>query len=137
MIHRNLPYRFLRGQPLNTSVWSNTLTTNIHKLQLVQNFAARIILGLRKYDHISACLSPSYLSHKFSTRAIVHNRQTRYRDSLNIPSCRINSGQRAFWYRGVTIWNNLSKDLREIINAKVFKRRLIDELICNMNLIRC
>ena len=45
--------------------------------------------------------------------------------------------KRAFWYRGVTIWNNLSKDLREIINAKVFKRRLIDELICNMNLIRC
>ena len=34
-------------------VWSNTSVTNIHKLQLVQNFAARIILGLRKYDHIS------------------------------------------------------------------------------------
>ena len=45
-----------------SSVWSNTSTTNIHKLQLVQNFAARIILGLCKYDHISACLSPSYLS---------------------------------------------------------------------------
>ena len=38
------------------SVWSNTSATNIHKLQLVQNFAARIILGLRKYDHISAGL---------------------------------------------------------------------------------
>ena len=36
-----------------SSVWSNTSVTNIHKLQLVQNFAARIILGLRKYDHIS------------------------------------------------------------------------------------
>ena len=39
-----------------SSVWSNTSATNIHKLQLVQNFAARIILGLRKYDHISAGL---------------------------------------------------------------------------------
>ena len=85
-----------------SSVWSNTSATNIHKLQLVRNF--RIILGLRKYDHISAglksirwlnvkqrlmvndavmmhnclkCLSPSYLSDKFSTRAIVHDRQTR------------------------------------------------------------
>ena len=143
-----------------SSVWSNTSATNIHKLQLVQNFAARIILGLRKYDHISAglrslrwlnvkqrlmvndavmmhkCLkglSPSYLSDKFSTRATVHDRQTRYRDSLNIPSCRINAGQRAFCYRGVKIWNNLSKDLREIINVKVFKRRLINQLICNMN----
>jgi hypothetical protein len=25
----------------------------VKKLQLVQNFAARIVLGLRKYDHIS------------------------------------------------------------------------------------
>ena len=143
-----------------SSVWSNTSATNIHKLQLVQNFAARIILGLRKYDHISAglrslrwlnvkqrlmvndavmmhkCLkglSPSYLSDKFSTRATIHERQTRNRDSLNIPSSRINAGQRAFHYRGVKVWNNLSKELREITNTKVIKRRLINELICNMN----
>ena len=55
---------------------------------------------------------------------IVHDRHTRYR---------INAGQRAFCYRGVKIWNNLSKDLREIINTKVFKRRLLNELISNMN----
>ena len=78
-------------------------------------------------------LSPSYLSHKFSTRGIVYDRQTRYRDSLNIPSCRINAGQRAFSYHGVKMWNNLSKDLREIMGTKVFKRRLINELICKMN----
>ena len=144
-----------------SSIWNNTSATNIHKLQLVQNFAARIILGLRKYDHISAglrslrwlkfkqklmvndavmkhkCLtglSPSYLSDKFSSRAIIDDRQTGYRDSLNIPSCRINAGQRAFYYRGVKIWNNLSKDfVREIINNAVFKRRLINQLICDMN----
>ena len=142
------------------SVWSNTSATNIHKLQLVQNFAARIILGLRKYDHISPglrslrwlnvkqrlmvndevmmhkCLkglSPSYLSDKFSTRATIHERQTRNRDSLNIPPSRINAGQRAFYYRGVKVWNDLSKELREITNTKVFKRRLINELICDMN----
>ena len=113
-----------------SSVWSNTSVTNIHKLQLVQNFAARIILGLRKYDHISLglrslrwlnvkqrlmvndavmmhrCLnrlSPSYLSDKFCTRSTIHNRQTRYRGSLNIPSCRIAADQRAFNYRGVKI----------------------------------
>ena len=38
-----------------------------------------------------------------------------------------------FIIRGEKIWNNLSKDLREIINTKVFKRRRIDELISNMN----
>ena len=79
-------------------------------------------------------LSPSYLSDKFSTRAIICDKQTRYRDSLNTPSCRINAGQRAFYYHGVKIWNNSSKDLvREIMNTEVFKRRLIYELICNMN----
>ena len=36
-----------------STVWSNTSKSNIEKLQLVQNFAARIVLGLRKYDHIS------------------------------------------------------------------------------------
>ena len=78
-------------------------------------------------------LSPSYLSDKFSTRATVHERQTRNRDSLNIPPSRINAGQRAFYYRGVKVWNDLSKELREITNTKVFKRRLINELICDMN----
>ena len=36
-----------------SSVWGNTSKRNLHKLQLVQNFAARVILGLRKFDHIS------------------------------------------------------------------------------------
>ena len=38
-----------------------------------------------------------------------------------------------FNYRGIKVWNNLSKEVREITNTKVFKRRLINELICNMN----
>ena len=78
-------------------------------------------------------LSPSYLSDKFSIRAIIHDRQTRYR---YIPSCRINAGRRAFYYRDVEILNNLSKDLREFINTKVLRRRLINELSCNMNWVR-
>ena len=45
----------------------------------------------------------------------------------------MNAGQRAFCYRGVKIWDNLSKELREIINTKVFKRRLLNELISNTN----
>ena len=48
-------------------------------------------------------------------------------------SSRINAGQRAFYYRGVKVWNNLSRDLREITNAKVFKRSLINKMIRNMN----
>ena len=36
-----------------STVWSNTSTENIRKLQLVQNYACRIVTGLKKYDHIS------------------------------------------------------------------------------------
>ena len=68
-----------------------------------------------------------------STRATIHDRQTRYTDSLNIQSSRINAGQHAFYYHGVKVWNNLSRDLKEIINFKVFERRLINELIRNMS----
>ena len=68
------------------------------------------------------------MSYEVQPRATIHDRQMRYRD-INIPSSRINAGQRA----GVKVWNNLSRDLREITNAKVFKRRLINELIRNMN----
>ena len=35
------------------TAWANTSQRNIKKLQLVQNFAARIVLGFKKFDHIS------------------------------------------------------------------------------------
>ena len=40
-----------------STVWSNTSKQNLNKIQSVQNFACRIILGLRrKYDHITGGL---------------------------------------------------------------------------------
>ena len=39
-----------------SSVWSNTAKKNITKLQGVQNFAARIVTGTRKYDHVTPVL---------------------------------------------------------------------------------
>ena len=77
---------------------------NLHKLQLVQNFAARVVLGLRKSGHISQgqrslrwldvtekvlfndlvlaykCvnrLAPDYLGKYFVKCSAVHNRNTR------------------------------------------------------------
>ena len=86
-----------------STVWSNTSNSNIDKSQKVQNFAGRIILGKRKYDHISdglrslkwlpireklilndatlmhKCINkpvPDYLADIFKLRSQVHNRQT-------------------------------------------------------------
>ena len=56
---KEVPILYLLNQSLSRacmdccSIWSNSSVNKIHKLQLVQNYAARIILGLRKYDHVS------------------------------------------------------------------------------------
>ena len=39
-----------------SAVWSGTYKQNIHKLQLLQNFAVRILTDTRKYDHITSVL---------------------------------------------------------------------------------
>ena len=106
-----------------STVWSNTSKSNIEKLQLVQNFAARIVLGLRKYDYISQgikslnwlqvsdriyinyavmtfkcihSLVPDYLIDKSTFRSQIATRNTRQSNDLNIPRCRLATGQRAF-----------------------------------------
>ena len=103
-----------------STVWSNTSKHNINKLQLVQNFAARVVLGLKKFDHISQAIKslnwlpvndriylndavmmykctnklvPDYLIEKFTLRSQTHTRNTRQRDQLNIPRCRLTTGQ--------------------------------------------
>ena len=139
-----------------STVWSNTSKSNVRKLQRVQNFAARIIFGFRKFDHISQgikslkwlpvkdrlylndaimmykCinkLAPDYLADKFVQRSHIHNRNTRSRNQLDIPRCRISTGQRSFVYRGTQLWNSLSYDVRTAKCPKVFKRRLINILL--------
>ena len=87
-----------------SSVWGNTSKRNLHKLQLVQNFAARVVLRLWKFEHISLgrrslgwldvtekilfndwilafkCvngLAPDYLIKYFIKRSAVHDRNTK------------------------------------------------------------
>ena len=39
-----------------STVWSNTSTQNINKLQSIQNFASKIITNSRKFDHVTPLL---------------------------------------------------------------------------------
>lgn len=132
-------------------VWSNTSKKNVSKVQKVQNFAARIITGTLKFDHITPTLhelgwlpvhsylkytlgvlafkcvkglAPKYLCDKFKTRASVHGRNTRYKDTLDIPSFKSASGQRTFSYRAVELWNSLPRSLTDITDIAIFKQEL-------------
>ena len=94
------------------TAWANTSQRNIKKLQLVQNFAARIVLGFKKFDHISQgikslnwltvkerlyfndavmvfkCVNnlvPEYLANMFVPRSHIHSRVTRSCNLLHIP----------------------------------------------------
>lgn len=132
-------------------VWSNTSRQNIKKLQLVQNFAARIVTNKRKYDHITPVLkslewlpiallldykiiimtfkclnnlAPTYLCEKFVKRSAIHNRNTRHNDDLEIPKCKTSSGQKSFHYRATKLWNDLSPSLKDTSELSIFKHNL-------------
>ena len=146
-----------------STVWSNTSKRNIKKLQLVQNFAARIVLGLKKFDHISQgirslnwlpvndklylndaimmfkCVNklvPDYLTRKFTLRSQTHSRNTRQCGQLNIPRCRTTTGQRSFTYRSAKLWNILRDDVKSSDSVNVFRTRLVNLLFSDdsMNL---
>ena len=136
-----------------SSVWSNTAKKNVDKLQLVQNFAARIVANKRKYEHVTPilkslnwlpvrdqlyfrdavlafkCMSglaPVYLSDKLITRSTVSKRELETRNSqmLNIPLFRTATGQKTFYYRTVNIWNNLNNDIKVCIDVNSFRSKL-------------
>ncbi|CAH3180290.1 unnamed protein product, partial [Porites lobata] len=77
-------------------VWANTTKKTIELLQTVQNFAARIVSGTRKFDHVTPILK------QLQTAA----------------------GQRAFTFRGQKLWNSLPDEFQSITNLDVFKVKI-------------
>ena len=82
-----------------------------------------------EYDWLRAAqfkynTTPPYLCQKFKTRSEVHNRNTRNRDRLHIPLCRMAAGQRAFTFRGQRLWNSLPDEFQSILNLDVFKVKI-------------
>ena len=139
-----------------SSVWSNTSVTNINKLQAIQNFAARIVTRLRKFDHITPILkqlrwmsvkdylfyrdalltfkcmngmAPSNLGSRFIKRGTISGRSTRNANLLDIPRHKTATDQPSFLYRTVTIWNNLPSHIKLSSSTNIFKRKLINYLL--------
>ena len=134
-----------------SSVWASTSATNVKKIQCVQNFAARVITGTYKYEHITPSLkalkwlpvtkelylreavmtfkcingfAPPYLCQNFCKRRLISGRSIKQSNDIQISKCRTTTGQRSFTYRAIKIWNTLCSSLKQSASIDDFKRRL-------------
>ena len=128
----------------------------VNKLQLVQNFACRIVTNSKKFDHISPklrelnwlpvkehllfrdtvlmykCinnLAPPYLCNKFSKRSNVHECNTHNQELLQIPIYNTTTGQRTFHYRGAKLWNDLDNNTKQMPSLRRFKNKLKKDML--------
>ena len=132
-----------------SAVWAGTYKQNIHKLQLMQNFAACILTDTGKYDHITPALKalgwltieeqlrlrdvtmmykcvnnlvPPYISCKIGKRSNAHAYNLRNSEDLNLPGCRTAAAQSGFFYRAAKAWNSLSNNTRTARPLRSFKK---------------
>ncbi len=124
----------------------------IDHLQLVQNAAARLITGLRKYDHISDTLmdlhwlpveqrlkfkvllltykavmgdGPEYLAEMFVPVGSTYSLRSDYKDLYKVPkSSKKCCGDRAFSIAAPTLWNELPQHLKYAHDISDFKKNL-------------
>ena len=123
------------------SVYGVTSQTEIGRLQKLLNFAARVISGRRKFDHISDVLRnlnwlssdglyqyhaltllhrilssnmPESLAACLTTRRDIHQHCTRQSEQLVTPRIRTEAGRRRFLYSAVNTYNGLPVDLRAL-----------------------
>ena len=138
-----------------STVWSSTSKKNVRKLQLVQNYACRIVAGLRKYDYVREALkslkwlnvrdkllfndlvmvykclknlTPGYLHGRFQYRAKILQRDTRQNNYLTLPRYRLATGQKTFTYSGAKLYSNNSKDVRDTGDLNALKKRIFKYL---------
>ena len=140
-----------------STVWSGTFKQNIKKLQLIQNFASRILTDTREYDHISPILhelgwftvkeplrlrdttmiykclnglAPRYLSSILTERSKTYQYNTRNPDQLSLPKCRTEIAQRSFFDRAVASWNSITGHTRSSKSLQWFKKKARVEISC-------
>ena len=142
-----------------STVWSGTTQQNIRKRQLLLNFAARILTGNRKYDHISPSLkelswlpinemlqprdvtmvykylrglAPNYLETKLVERSTIHRYNTKQKNNINITFKRTSTAQRSFFDHSISSWNNLNDDTKNSSNVTSFKCSVLNGPFINL-----
>ncbi len=123
----------------------------IHKLQMVQNAAARVVTKTRKFDHITYKLAelhwlpvehrikykinlitwkalnnlaPLYISDLLSVADRKITLRSETNNLLNVPKTSLKLGEKAFSYAAPKLWNKLPKSMRDIVTLENFKKHL-------------
>lgn len=133
------------------SVLVGTLTSNINRLQRVQNTIARVVTLQKKHDHVSQTLrdlhwlpvkqridfklatitfktqnsaAPGYLSSLVSNYTPTRTLRSSSQNFLTAPRVKTVFGSRGFRVAAPTVWNSLPDFLTSSNNIETFKRRL-------------
>ena len=139
-------------------MWGRTARGQLLKIQKLINFAARIVTGLKKHDHITQALghlgwprietlvshcdavkvfkalreqrTPQEIREMFTLRSAVSARETRAsgRGSLHLKKCRLIASQKAFSYRAATVWNSLPPQVCAAETMQPFKTTIKNSL---------
>ena len=137
-------------------VYGNCTAKNLGSIEKVLNFAARVVSGRRRYDHVAdvrktlewlsaADLSmydtliflhkvictkePADLAAMFKRNDAVRDRATRQDSKLSVPSIRTEAGRRRFGYRAAMQHNSLPPEFQEMTTRKFkssLKRHLLE-----------
>ena len=131
----------------------------IRKLQCVQNAAARIISGTRKYEHITPVLkklhwlpvakridfkvlllaykcihglAPDYLTELLEVQNAGKGLRSSKRVIFRVPvTHQVTYGDRAFCRAASSLWNNLPEDICNCTSVNMFKNKLKTYLFKN------
>jgi hypothetical protein len=136
------------------SLFAGLPASTLAPLQRVQNAAARLVLGLKRSDHITPALkklhwlpvrqriqyklsvlvykslnhqSPEYLTELFHYISDIPARsclRSASDNKLDVPKSRLQFGERSLSIAGARQWNSLPTNIRAISDLTVFKRAL-------------
>ena len=126
-------------------IWFGILLTNDERIFKLQKKAIRAV-NLLPYNHhtndyfkqmeilkvhdlykLRALLYT--FSNNFFTQADVHDHNTRNRNNLVVPQYRRARTQSSIFYQGISLWNNLPSEVREIQSLNSFKSHVKSTLI--------
>jgi len=132
-------------------IWGGAADYQLHRVQKVINFAARVVTGVRRRDHITPALNslhwsrigelveerdclkvyralndpdaPAAVRSMFTRRSDVATRETRLTctERLHLPRVRLSSTQKCFAYRAASEWNSLPCEATNASNVKKIK----------------